>query len=373
MHDNAPPPAGLSGPNVKLKRRPDRGTHERAAVHAIIDEAPIAHVSFTDPDGLAMCLPTAHARIGDQLYLHGAAQNRMLRSLCERQRASLTFTLIDGLVLARTAFHHSMNYRAVVVFGPASEVTDEDEKRLALHALIEHMAKGRMRELDAPSAPELRATLVVRVHMEQASAKVRQGAPIDAPSDLERDVWAGTIALALSAAAPVADPQLRAGQAMSESASKRALHTFSAPHEKRHGEYLFSADPDLLQIPWIHAFLRDESYWARGLDEARFRSALSRSVCFGVYRAGQQVGFARVVTDESRFAYLCDVFVEPSLRGRGLGQELMRLVLSHPLVQNAVRCVLGTQDAHTFYERFGFVRAEPGRYMLRLAQPGAST
>ena len=373
MHDNPPPAAGLSGPNVKLKRHPERGSHERSAVHAIIDAAPIAHVSFSGADGLAMCLPTAHARIGDQLYLHGAAQNRALRSLCERARASLTFTLIDGLVLARTAFHHSMNFRSALVIGRATEVTDVDEKRLALHALIEHMAPGRMRELSAPTDQELRVTLVVRVDMEEASAKVRSGHPLDAPADLTRDVWAGTIPLALTASAPLPDPQLRAGQAMSEAAAKRALWTPSAPHERRRAEYLFSSDPALLQIPWIHAFLRDESYWAKGLDEASFRVALQRSLCFGVYRAGEQVGFARVVTDESRFAYLCDVFVERSLRGQGVGKELMQLVLSHPQVRGAVRCVLGTQDAHSFYERFGFKRAEPGRYMLRFTPPGTST
>jgi nitroimidazol reductase NimA-like FMN-containing flavoprotein (pyridoxamine 5'-phosphate oxidase superfamily)/GNAT superfamily N-acetyltransferase len=371
MHDNPPPTAGLFGPHVKLKRHPERGSHERVAVHAIIDASPIAHVAFTSSDGVPMCMPTAHARIGDQLYLHGAAQNRMLRSLCERARASMTFTMLDGLVLARTAFHHSMNFRSAVVFGPTTEVTDLDEKRLALHALIEHMAPGRMRELSTPTDQELRVTLVVRVDMDEASAKVRQGGPIDASADLERDVWAGTVPLALTPAAPVPDPQLRAGQAMSEAAAKRALPTPSALHERRRAEYLFSCDPALLQLPWIHAFLRDESYWARGLDEAHFRAALQRSLCFGVYRAGQQVGFARVVTDQSRVAYVCYVFVEHSLRGRGIGQELMQRVLSHPEVQGAARCLLGTQDAHTFYERFGFKRAEPGRYMLRSSPPEA--
>ena len=365
MHDNPPPVAGLSGPHVKLKRHPERGSHERAAVHAIIDEAPIAHVSFTGPDGLAMCLPTAHARIGDQLYLHGAAQNRLLRSLLECTRASLTFTLVDGLVLARTAFHHSMNFRSVVVFGRATEVTDLDEKRLALHALIEHMAPGRMRELSTPTDQELRVTLVVRVEMEEASAKVRSGHPLDAPADLEREVWAGTLPLALTASAPVPDPQLRAGQAMSEAAAKRALCTFSAAHEQRRAEYLFSCDRTLLHIPWIHTFLRDESYWAKGLEEASLRACLSYSLCFGVYREGQQVAFARVVTDQSRFAYLCDVFVEPALRGQGLGKELIQFVLSHPAVPSTARWLLGTLDAHTLYERYGFKRADAGRYMVR--------
>jgi nitroimidazol reductase NimA-like FMN-containing flavoprotein (pyridoxamine 5'-phosphate oxidase superfamily) len=199
----------LGGPHVKLKRHPERGSHERAAVHAIIDAAPLAHVAFQPQAGPAMCLPTAHARIGDQLYLHGAAQNAMLRALCRAGRASLTFTLLDGLVLARTAFHHSMNFRSALVVGPASEVGDPDEKRLALHALIEHMAPGRMRELATPSEAELRTTLVVRVDMEEASAKVRSGGPIDDAEDLALDVWAGVVPLALSAGAPVAASGLR--------------------------------------------------------------------------------------------------------------------------------------------------------------------
>jgi nitroimidazol reductase NimA-like FMN-containing flavoprotein (pyridoxamine 5'-phosphate oxidase superfamily) len=212
----------LTGPSVRLKRHPERGNYDRERVFSIIDEALLAHLAFA-VDRVAMSLPTAHARIDDQLYLHGAVANRMLRSLCDRERVSVTFTLLDGLVLARTAFHHSMNYRSVVVFGPAREVTERDEKRLALHALIEHMAPGRMRELGTPTDRELDATLVLCVSIDEASAKVRAGDPIDAPADLALDVWAGTVPLVLTPSAPRPDSQLRPDHSMSEAAAARAL------------------------------------------------------------------------------------------------------------------------------------------------------
>ena len=214
-------PATLSGPNVRLKRHPERGSYDRAQVFSIIDEALLAHVAF-EAGGTAMSLPTAHGRIDDQLYVHGAMANRMLRSLCEAERASATFTLVDGLVLARSAFHHSMNFRSVVVFGPAREVVSLDEKRLALHALIEQLAPGRMRELPPPTDAELQKTLVICISIEEASAKVRSGDPRDPVDELTLDIWAGTVPLALTSSAPKPDARLRAGQAMSEAAERVA-------------------------------------------------------------------------------------------------------------------------------------------------------
>jgi nitroimidazol reductase NimA-like FMN-containing flavoprotein (pyridoxamine 5'-phosphate oxidase superfamily)/GNAT superfamily N-acetyltransferase len=358
-------PRELSGPDVRLVRHPERGSHDPAEIFAIIDEALVAHVAF-EADGKVMSLPNAHARIGEHVYLHGAVANRMLRALCERGSASLTFTLLDGLVFARTAFHHSMNYRCAVIFGPALEVTDLQEKRRALHALIEHLAPGRMRELAEPTAQELTATKVVRISIEQASSKVRSGPPRDADSDLARDVWAGTVALRPRAQPPVAAPLLRPDQAMSSAALARTLDVNRSELQSlRRGQYLFSTDPSLLQLAWVHAFLRDESYWAPGLDEAAFRAALVHSIAFGVYHGQEQVGFARVVTDHSRFAYVCDVFVAQAQRGHGVGKQLVQFVLDHPAVRDAKRCVLGTRDAHGLYEPFGFRRAQDGRYMIR--------
>ncbi|MEY4579063.1 MAG: hypothetical protein RL701_3766, partial [Pseudomonadota bacterium] len=351
--------------DVRLRRNPKRGSHERQTVYEILDEAPICHVAFV-ADGKAMTLPTAHARIGDQLYLHGAAKNRMLLALCEGGTASLTCTLLDGLVLARSAFHHSMNYRAAVVFGRASAVSDEAEKLRALHALIEHVVPGRMRELPPPTAAELKTTLVVRIDIEQASAKIRTGHPVDSEEELELAIWAGVVPLKVVPSAPVPEPRLRADQAPSAAALARAQPSEEVVSQAWN-EYEFSTDRRRLQLPWVHAYLRDESYWAKGLAAEAFYAALPSSLCFGAYVDDRQVGFARIVTDGSRFAYLADVFIDETLRGRGVGRAFIAFVMAHPQVKDAHRCLLGTRDAHTFYEPLGFEHAAPGRYMLRYA------
>ena len=354
----------LSGPNVRLKRHRERGSHERADVFAIIDEALLAHVAF-NVDGVAMTLPTAHARVGDQLYLHGARANRTLCSLGAAGRASATFTLIDGLVLARTAFHHSMNFRSAVVIGTASEVTDLDEKKLALAALIDHMAKGRMRELSEPTAAELQQTLVIRLSIEEASAKVRAGDPLDAPGDLSLDVWAGTVPMKLTPGTPKADPALRPEVAFSPAAATRALPRPELV-EKSFGPFTLSTDPGRLQFEYIYRFLSEDAYWAKGLTREQLRHAMQHSLCVGAYLGSEQVGFARVVSDGARFSYLGDVFVDGEQRGRGLGKAIVAFTLDQPAVRDSVRWLLGTHDAHTLYERFGFVRAPASRYMLRM-------
>lgn len=359
----ATPTAELSGPNVRLKRRPERGSYDSARVFSIIDEALLAHVAFT-VDGCAMTLPTAHARIDDQLYLHGARANRMLHALCSAARGSATFTLLDGLVLARTAFHHSMNYRSAVVFGPVREVTDIDEKRLALRALIEHMAPGRMRELAEPTETELEQTFVLCLSIEEASAKARSGDPVDAKADLGLDVWAGTVPLALTASAPKADALMPPERALSPAAAARALPPAEL-REAAHGAFALSNDPARLQQDYVYRYLRDESYWAQGLEREAYRTALRHSICVGAYIGDQQVAFARVVSDRGRFAWLCDVFVDESQRGQGLGKAIVAFALDQAGVRDVDRVVLGTRDAHSLYERFGFVPTPPGRYMVR--------
>jgi uncharacterized protein len=364
MEHVTPSTETLSGLNVRLRRRRERGSHERAEVFAIIDEALIAHVAFSI-DGVAMTLPTAHTRIDDQLYLHGARANRMLRALCDARRVSATFTLLDGLVLARSAFHHSMNYRSAFVIGTAHEVLDVDEKRLALRALIEHVAKGRMRELSDPTPSELEQTLVIRLDIEEASAKQRTGGPVDAPADMSLPVWAGTIPLKLTAGTPAPDPALSPEQPYSAAAAARVLPSVQL-REATHDRFVLSNDPQRLDFDYIHRFLRDEAYWCEGLEREPLRRAMQRSACFGAYQGAQQVGFARVLSDGARFAYLCDVFVDSTQRAQGLGQALVDFALDDPELRDVERWLLGTRDAHTLYERFGFVPAQPGRHMVRL-------
>jgi len=197
-------------PLTTVRRLPQRAVYDRAAVFAILDEALVCHVGFAR-DGQPFVIPTIFARVEDRLYLHGSAASRMLGALGEGGDICVTVTLVDGLVLARSAFHHSMNYRSVVVLGRARLVTDAEEKRAALAAVVEHVLPGRSRDVREPSDVELRATSVLRLDMLEVSAKVRTGPPVDDLEDMGRSCWAGEIPLRLVALAPVADPQLRAG------------------------------------------------------------------------------------------------------------------------------------------------------------------
>jgi hypothetical protein len=360
--------ATMKTPRTTLRRHPERGSHERAAVHAIIDEALLCHVGIA-VDGQPFVLPMLHARIDDALYLHGAVASRLLRALAAQSPIAVTFTLLDGLVLARSAFHHSMNYRSVVALGTAVEVTDEDEKRRALDALVDRVGPGRHAEVRPPTTNELAATRVLRLRLDEASAKVRSGPPVDLAADLGAPVWAGELPLRLTAGPPRRAPEL--GPEITPSPSLRATAeayggALAAPYEQKEGEYLISTDPSRLDHGVVHHFLAHESYWASGVDGERQREAMAQALCFGLYHlpSGAQVGFARIVTDRTRIAYLGDVFVLAEHRGRGLGKRLVEAVLAHPGLADVSRFLLGTRDAHGLYARYGFKPAEPGRYMV---------
>jgi len=193
-----------------LKRLPKRGDYDRAAVFQILDEAFICHVGFI-ADGKPVVIPTSYGRIGDDLYIHGSAASRMLRSLEEGIDVCVTVTLIDGLVLARSAFHHSINYRSVVIFGNATVVNNPDEKMSALQAFTDHVVSGRWADVRPPDEGELRATLVLKLPLVEVSAKVRIGPPIDDEADYSLAVWAGVVPLELRAGDPVSDERLPSG------------------------------------------------------------------------------------------------------------------------------------------------------------------
>lgn len=195
---------------TKLVRRPDRGTYDRPVVNAILDEALICHVGFA-VDGQPFVLPTTHARVDDPLYIHGSVGARMLRTLRRSAPICVTVTLIDGLVLARSAFHHSMNYRSVVILGTAREVEDEAEKCSAFNALVDHVIAGRSTQTRQASPQELKATAVLCLPIEEASAKIRTGPPLDDESDYALPYWAGVLPLQLQAQSPVTDPRLAPG------------------------------------------------------------------------------------------------------------------------------------------------------------------
>lgn len=194
-------------PRTTVKRRAQRGVYDHAAILRILDEALVCHVGFV-ADGQPFVLPTAYARIADDLYLHGSPSSRMLRTGRGGVGLCVTVTLLDGLVLARSAFHHSMNYRSVVLLGTATEVVDPDEKQAALRALVEHVAPGRYASVRPPTDDEITGTLVLRLPIDEGSAKVRSGPPIDDEGDYDWPVWAGVIPLGLRSGAPVPDPRL---------------------------------------------------------------------------------------------------------------------------------------------------------------------
>jgi nitroimidazol reductase NimA-like FMN-containing flavoprotein (pyridoxamine 5'-phosphate oxidase superfamily) len=176
-------------------------------VEAILDEAFFCHVGFV-VDGQPYVIPTIHARVGDCVYIHGSAASRMLRSVRGGIPVCVTVTILDGLVFARSAFHHSMNYRSVVILGTATEVVDPDEKNEALKAIVEHVAPKRWDDVRWPNVQELKATSVLRLPLEEVSAKIRTGPPIDDEEDYQVPCWAGELPLRLVPQKPIADPKL---------------------------------------------------------------------------------------------------------------------------------------------------------------------
>jgi len=186
---------------------PSRADYERETIEAILDEAIVSHLGTVSPDGHPVVIPTLHARAGDWLYVHGSAASPTLRR-AERAEICLTATLIDGLVLARSAVHHSVNYRSVVVFGQAEKIEDAEGKNEALRAFTEKLIPGRWGDARLPTEKELRAVGVLRLPLDEASAKVRSGGPLDDEEDYDLPVWAGTIDLRIAAGSPKPDDRL---------------------------------------------------------------------------------------------------------------------------------------------------------------------
>jgi hypothetical protein len=213
------PPSVARSERVRLKRKRERGRYDRATIDAILDEALIAHVGITDERGSPLVLPTLHARAGDIVYLHGSVASRTLRTLSSGAQMCLTVSLLDGLVLARSAMHHSANYRSAVLLGSARVVESQAEKRAALRAVVEHIVPGRWADVRHPSENELKATAVLAMAIDEASAKLRSGGPLDEEADHALHTWAGVIPLASTPRTPVADERLRDGIAVPPYAS----------------------------------------------------------------------------------------------------------------------------------------------------------
>lgn len=191
----------VSTERTALRRHPERGTLDRATVNAVLDEALVCTVAFVD-NGRRFAIPMLHGRKDDVLYMHGSISSRMLKLLSSGADCCVSATLVDGLVLARSVFRHSVNYRSVVLFGSAVEVTDPDERLAALEVIVEHVVPGRTTDARGPSRSELAATQVIRMQIDEGSAKVRTGAPVDAPEDVDLPIWAGELPLSQVAGEP---------------------------------------------------------------------------------------------------------------------------------------------------------------------------
>jgi nitroimidazol reductase NimA-like FMN-containing flavoprotein (pyridoxamine 5'-phosphate oxidase superfamily) len=195
---------------TEVRRLPKRAVYDREAVYRILDEGLVCHIGFV-AEGNPVVIPTGYGRKGDTVYLHGSAASRMLRTLGKGVNVCVTVTLFDGLVLARSAFHHSVNYRSVVIFGTATVVEDREGKLEALRVFTEHVAPGRWQEVRPPSDKELQATTVLALPLQEVSAKVRTGPPVDDEEDYTLPVWAGVLPFSLTPSLPIADHRLLAG------------------------------------------------------------------------------------------------------------------------------------------------------------------
>jgi nitroimidazol reductase NimA-like FMN-containing flavoprotein (pyridoxamine 5'-phosphate oxidase superfamily) len=201
--------SNLKTPRTTVRRRGGRGSYDTATVHGILDEGFVGHVAIVS-DGQPFALPMLYARRDETVYLHGAPRSRLLAGLAEGMPMCLTVTLVDGLVLARSAFNSSVNYRSVMVIGQGRAIRDREEKLAALDTIVEHMAPGRTSEARGPSPQELRATEVISMRIEEASAKVRSGPPHDAARDYDEPIWAGVLPLGLAVGEPLRDPRCSA-------------------------------------------------------------------------------------------------------------------------------------------------------------------
>jgi uncharacterized protein len=196
---------------TQVHRHPERGDYERATIDAILDETLICHVAWADPDGGPRCLPTIHARVGDTVYVHGSKAARAWKTLRDGAEVCLVATIVDGLVLAKSLFEHSMNYRSVVVFGKGREVTDPEELHVAARAIAAHVAPGREDEARLPTDDEYKQTLLLAVPLDEASAKVRTGPPKDKDEDADLPIWTGVLPLSTTPGRPIPAPHAPPG------------------------------------------------------------------------------------------------------------------------------------------------------------------
>jgi nitroimidazol reductase NimA-like FMN-containing flavoprotein (pyridoxamine 5'-phosphate oxidase superfamily)/ribosomal protein S18 acetylase RimI-like enzyme len=345
-----------------LKRLPKRGVFERQRIYEILDEGFVCHLGFSI-NQRPFVIPTAYGRLDDALFIHGSAASRTLRALAGGIEVCVTVTLVDGLVLARSAFHHSMNYRSVMVFGTASVVEDREEKTRALRAFSDHVLPQRWNDVREPNESELRKTLVLRLPLEEASAKVRSGPPLDDGDDYLLPTWAGEVPLKVVAQIPVADPRLSPSSHLPV-----YLKTFVERTQANYRTQIRLAKIDeasaishLLEAAFTeyHSLYTREGYNATAITTGEVAKRMSEGPMWVAVLDDQIVGtVAAVAKNES--LYIRGMAIVPEARGKRIGEELLRHVEKFAVDEGYKSLTLSTTPflnrAIRLYEGFGFER-----------------
>jgi nitroimidazol reductase NimA-like FMN-containing flavoprotein (pyridoxamine 5'-phosphate oxidase superfamily)/GNAT superfamily N-acetyltransferase len=350
-----------------LKRLPKRGVFERDQVYSILDEGFVCHVGFA-VDGRPFVIPTSYGRVEDNLFIHGSAASRMLRALAGRIEVCVTVTLIDGLVLARSAFHHSMNYRSVVIFGTPSAVEQPAEKLKALHAISDHIIPERWRDVREPNENELKATLVLRLRLTEVSAKVRTGPPLDDEADYELDAWAGEVPLRLVAQIPIPDPRL-------PNDFEVPSYVTSYLRKRRNGapaiEIRVATREDSGQVASVleSAFAEYRSSYTEGgfaatvISKDKVEARMAEGPMWIALHDGVVVGTVAAVS-KGEALHVRGMGIVPAARGKKIGERLLKHVEELARRQGHTRMTLSTTPflarAISLYEYFGFERSAEG-------------
>jgi uncharacterized protein len=350
-----------------LKRLPKRGVFDRDQVYGILDEGFVCHVGFA-VDGRPFVIPTSYGRVGDNLFIHGSAASRMLRALAGRIEVCVTVTLIDGLVLARSAFHHSMNYRSVVIFGTAKVVNGSTEKLNALRAISDHIIPERWPDVREPNENELKATLVLRLPLIEVSAKVRTGPPLDDEADYERHTWAGEVPLRLVAQTPIPDPRLP---------NNVELPSYVRPYfrEGKNGapeiEIRLAKPDDSGQVASVleSAFAEFRSSYTNGgfaatvIHKDKVEARMHEGPMWVALHDGIIVGTVAAVS-KGEALHVRGMGIVPAARGKKIGERLLKQVEEFARRQGHTRMTLNTTPFLTraikLYKHFGFERSDEG-------------
>jgi hypothetical protein len=345
-----------------LKRLPKRGVFERESVYAILDEAFICHVGFVTNNG-PVVIPTGYGRSGDHLFIHGSAASRMLRTLATSVEVCVTVTILDGLVLARSAFHHSMNYRSVVIFGAASPVENLDEKMQALRVISDHIIPERWEDVRAPNEQELRKTLVLRLPLKEASAKIRTGPPLDDEPDYELPIWAGEIPLRLVALSAVPDPRLRTMIDLPHYVETYTKAKNGEVHIRRAEPGDASAIAATLEDAFVEyrELYTPQGYAATVIPAEKVRVRMSEGPMWIAIDNEQVVGTVAAIS-KGEALHVRGMGIVPAARGKRIGQLLLEQVESFARTHHHTKMALNTTPflcrAIALYRRFGFERSD---------------